>query len=86
VLGGVVYFSNQEAVPVTKRSHLILFPSSLERPLGASAIRQVVRAPTYAAVQELLAASTATSPVLITAGALTLDMSLLSSRGCIETA
>lgn len=41
-VGVVVYASNQEGVPVTKRSHLILFPISWEPSIGKAAVKAAV--------------------------------------------
>lgn len=42
VAGAVLYLTNLEAVPVTNRRRLILFPSSWEGMLGDIAVKQVV--------------------------------------------
>lgn len=41
-VSGVVYITNQQTVPVTGRSHLILFPSSWESYVGAAAVQATV--------------------------------------------
>lgn len=42
-VSGVVYVANQQTVPVTGRSHLILFPSSWEAYVGEAAVQATVR-------------------------------------------